>query len=586
MSDGKQFDDPLSGLAFAQEDQELDEEIPFDDPPENPPLAQAGFQDSDAGTKRPLLQPDQDSRTSRTQPQNLQSSWQRESDQFAPTRVDTLASYGQLVTPHSFEDAPQASQQEIQPQQTASSGEAGPSSSSSSSTAFPQRSAQGQRPHITVTDPVKHTEKSIIGVNGGFVMYAVTSRINLPKYSSRGATVRRRFRDFVALAELLKVTHRGYFIPPRPEKNPVEGQRASEDFVEQRRSALEKYLQQLAVHPAISQSDELHVFLEAEGPLGATLQWQQLQPMHGSILEGVARLPKQLFGQDSAAPSPTEAATNTKHTSDLLRRFKELTVKESTDPAALDQPEIDLRNEKLVIDEFLEKVAAASRKAERLVSKFEELGQVTGDLGLSAIKLAKFEDTDGSNCGAYTDSAMASKTISADSKRVGMAAIRVSRLSRTATNATADALAPLHDNLALAPAASKALKEREAALLTLHAIEADLEKRRQAISAIEAEGQRTQAADKAKRKTESLRNEVASLEAAVQAASQEYNRVKRRNSQEVARWKDARISDFDGMLDNFAKIMAAYENRTLSVWLEVAEQFGVNRETGAQLTGT
>ena len=48
-------------------------------------------------------------------------------------------------------------------------------------------------------------------------------------------------------------------------------------------------------------------------------------------------------GPAPAAPSPTEAATNTKHTSDLLRRFKELTVKEPTDPAALDQPEIDLR---------------------------------------------------------------------------------------------------------------------------------------------------------------------------------------------------------------------------------------------------
>lgn len=48
-------------------------------------------------------------------------------------------------------------------------------------------------------------------------------------------------------------------------------------------------------------------------------------------------------GQDPAAPSPTEAATNTKHTSDLLRRFKELTVKEPKDPAAFDQPEIDLR---------------------------------------------------------------------------------------------------------------------------------------------------------------------------------------------------------------------------------------------------
>lgn len=48
-------------------------------------------------------------------------------------------------------------------------------------------------------------------------------------------------------------------------------------------------------------------------------------------------------GQDPAAPSPTEAATNTKHTSDLLRRFKELRVREGKDLAALDQPEIDLK---------------------------------------------------------------------------------------------------------------------------------------------------------------------------------------------------------------------------------------------------
>ncbi len=44
-------------------------------------------------------------------------------------------------------------------------------------------------------------------------------------------------------------------------------------------------------------AQELHVFLEADSPLGSNLQWQQLQPMHGSILEGVARLPKQLFGE-------------------------------------------------------------------------------------------------------------------------------------------------------------------------------------------------------------------------------------------------------------------------------------------------
>lgn len=60
-----------------------------------------------------------------------------------------------------------------------------------------------------------------------------------------------------ALGDLLKTTHRGYFIPPRPEKNPVEGQRASADFVEGRRTALQHYLEQLAAHPVISQSEVL-----------------------------------------------------------------------------------------------------------------------------------------------------------------------------------------------------------------------------------------------------------------------------------------------------------------------------------------
>ena len=58
-----------------------------------------------------------------------------------------------------------------------------------------------------------------------------------------------------ALSTLLKQTHRGYFIPPRPEKNAVEGQMASVEFVEQRRAALERWLQQLAAHPIIGASD-------------------------------------------------------------------------------------------------------------------------------------------------------------------------------------------------------------------------------------------------------------------------------------------------------------------------------------------
>lgn len=57
---------------------------------------------------------------------------------------------------------------------------------------------------------------------------------------------------------------------------------------------------QVAVDAVWLLMQELHVFLEAEAPLGSNLQWQQLQPMHGSILEGMARLPKQLFGMLAA----------------------------------------------------------------------------------------------------------------------------------------------------------------------------------------------------------------------------------------------------------------------------------------------
>jgi hypothetical protein len=54
---------------------------------------------------------------------------------------------------------------------------------------------------------------------------------------------------------LLQAHFRGYFVPPRPEKNAVEGQRMSDAFVEERRAGLQKYLQRLAAHPAIGRCE-------------------------------------------------------------------------------------------------------------------------------------------------------------------------------------------------------------------------------------------------------------------------------------------------------------------------------------------
>lgn len=61
--------------------------------------------------------------------------------------------------------------------------------------------------------------------------------------------------DHQALADLLAATHRGFFIPPRPDKHPVEAQRNTVEFVEMRRQLLERYLQKIIEHPVLVRSE-------------------------------------------------------------------------------------------------------------------------------------------------------------------------------------------------------------------------------------------------------------------------------------------------------------------------------------------
>ena len=150
---------------------------------------------------------------------------------------------------------------------------------------------------------------------------------------------------------------------------------------------------------------ELRVFLETEGNLAGSFPWQQLQPLRGSLLEGIGRLPRQLIGagwpvlllprrllhspvlsravppcapaaparrrcarvlslphayappspspppplppgSDSSVPSTVEAQQNARNTSDLLRRFRELGERmrqEYKEPPVLGEQEARLR---------------------------------------------------------------------------------------------------------------------------------------------------------------------------------------------------------------------------------------------------
>ncbi|KAI4305386.1 hypothetical protein L6164_028756 [Bauhinia variegata] len=121
---------------------------------------------------------------------------------------------------------------------------------------------------ITVSNPVKEQESSnsLVPGSNSYVTYLVTTRTNIAEFGGSEFSVRRRFRDIVTLSDRLAESYRGFFIPPRPDKSIVESQvMQKQEFVEQRRVALEKYLRRLADHPVIRKSDEFKVFLQVQG---------------------------------------------------------------------------------------------------------------------------------------------------------------------------------------------------------------------------------------------------------------------------------------------------------------------------------
>jgi hypothetical protein len=223
------------------------------------------------------------------------------------------------------------------------------SASASPSSASPRsaRAAASAYDHIAVSDPETEAEPAATSLVPGsaptYISYLVTSVRRGD--GGRSHAVRRRFRDFVTLADRLGEAFRGHFVPPRPDKNTVESQVMQRDeFVAQRRVALERYLRRLAEHPAIGPSDELRVFVQAEGRM----------PLPGStdvasrMLDGALRLPRQLLGEEAVA-APQDVVQPAKGGRDLLRIFKELKQSMVTDWAGVKPPLIEEDRE------FLEK---------------------------------------------------------------------------------------------------------------------------------------------------------------------------------------------------------------------------------------
>ncbi|CAL5387359.1 hypothetical protein ACSBR2_002622 [Camellia fascicularis] len=207
---------------------------------------------------------------------------------------------------------------------------------------------------VSVTDPAKMGN----GVQA-YISYKVITKTNLPEYQGSEKIVIRRYSDFEWLRDRLFEKYKGIFIPPLPEKSTVEKFRFSAEFIEMRRQALDVFVNRIASHHELQQSEDLRTFLQAD---------EQTMERARSQETGIFK----------------------KKPADLMQIFKDVQSKVSDVVLGKEKPveESNPEYEKLkhYIFELEDHLAEAQKHAYRLVKRHRELGQSLSDFG-KAVKL-------------------------------------------------------------------------------------------------------------------------------------------------------------------------------------------------------
>lgn len=127
---------------------------------------------------------------------------------------------------------------------------------------------------ITITEPQKVGDGM-----GAYMAYRISTKTNMTFFKRREFAVMRRFSDFLGLHDKLteKYLKVGRIIPPAPEKSVIgnakmkmgQAEQATNgnEFIERRRSSLERYLRRTCQHPVLLVDPDFREFLESDAEL-------------------------------------------------------------------------------------------------------------------------------------------------------------------------------------------------------------------------------------------------------------------------------------------------------------------------------
>ena len=245
-----------------------------------------------------------------------------------------------------------------------------------------------------------------------------------------------------------------------------------------------------------------------------------------------------------------------------------------------------------------QELAIASLKAGRCLETNEKFGDAMGELGLEVrlafpksrrlfdhtiltlffktpkcVKLAKLEELGAASRGEgnYSQGAVEGRDVGSRIRKMGNAAVRVARLTRSAIGALGLSLNPMHEYLGMMPAVRRAVADRSEALTNLQSRVNDLESKKQRLARLELDITKML-------KVDLLKRETVEAERLVALARVTYDTVKSRNADEFVALEKSRAVSFKKMWLAFARTQVAHAEKVLTVWRQVAEDLGASAE--------
>ncbi|GME71775.1 unnamed protein product [Ambrosiozyma monospora] len=101
---------------------------------------------------------------------------------------------------------------------------------------------------VEVINPITHGNSS----SSMYTDYEIICRTNIPAFKKRVSRVRRRYSDFDSFRKVLEFETTRVVIPKLPDKSILNySNRFNDDFIEERRKGLEKFLNVVAGHPLL-----------------------------------------------------------------------------------------------------------------------------------------------------------------------------------------------------------------------------------------------------------------------------------------------------------------------------------------------